>query len=142
MNCLSDLNDTPALATLLTFTENSGNCDKEDSKTLTIQGLDQIRGLYFKPNSFQNTDTLIIDGLNNVEVIEVASRALPNVMRIDVSDESLGSLRKLDLQPLTKLRKFIVGEYSMTSARAVDMDGLSLLDLVQVNRGSFMRGEL
>lgn len=139
---MSDLNDTPALATLLTFTENSGLCEGEDSKTLVIQGLDQIRGLYFKPASFQNTDTILIDGLNNVEVIEVASGALPNVMEISVSDESLGSLHKLDLRPLTKLKYFIVGEYSMTSAKEVDVNGLSMLDLVKVNRGSFMRGEL
>ena len=139
---MSDLNDIPSLATMLTFSENSGNCADEDSETLTIQGLDQVRSLYFKPSSFQNTDTLSIDGLNNVELIEVATGALPNVMKIDVSDESLGSLNKLDLRPLTKLKYFIVGEYSMTSAKEVDVDGLSMLDLVQVNRGSFMRGEL
>lgn len=135
---LADLESTPALANGLLFMAGEGaNCTH-----LNLNGFHNIHGIHFQQSSFAHVEVLVLEGLNQLEVFSVASGALLDIQSIIIASTSLSELQYFDMRAFRNLRLLSVGMYSLTKANQINVDGLYLLENVEVAEGAFMMGEL
>lgn len=109
---------------------------------LNLNGFHNIHGIHFQQSSFAHVEVLVLEGLNQLEVFSVASGALLDIQSIIIASTSLSELQYFDMRAFRNLRLLSVGMYSLTKANQINVDGLYLLENVEVAEGAFMMGEL
>ena len=122
----------PSVVTGLIVNDNSCN----DLIDLDLSRFENVKNVEIGSNALKNVKNLTMNGLNELDELNVGFESLTGVERVDIGSNSLNSISSFDFSLFSNVKVIEIGHESMNQVVNVTANRLGMLQNVRIDDDS------